>query len=262
MLPTTGTPTSDMPCTESSSSKTATGISPASGWRNISRTADAAAPRVPTMATRRPLPRAALPGEDARVETDQAHAAGREDQAEQHHSRVEQLIPGQPDERIHDHEDGGDGDGREDHLPCLFQPGVLPHAPVQPVHAVADEGHDHHDEDEDAEVPAVLGRCDVAPVEDLGHAVRRHHAGGVEDHEEQLGAHLAGPHRYLSRERHGPAVGLTGRHQGPGRAHRPSGPSSRCAQPCRGVDNQPRRVKLFPRSPEARRKCSGLSGSS
>ena len=57
MLPTTGTPTSDIPCTDVSSSKTATGISPASGWRSISRTADAAASRLPTMATRRPLPR-------------------------------------------------------------------------------------------------------------------------------------------------------------------------------------------------------------
>ena len=254
MLPTTGTPTSDMPCTESSSSKTATGISPASGWRSISRTADAAAsPRADDGHPEAAALRAALPGEDARVETDQAHAGGREDQAEQHHSRVEQLIPGQPDERIHDHEDGGDRDGREDHLACLFEPGVLPHAPVQPVHAVADEGHDHHDEDEDAEVPAVLGRRDVAPVEDLGRAVRRHHAGGVEDHEEQLGAHLAGPHRYLSRERHGPAVGLTGRDRGPGRAlDRPSGPSSRCAQPLPRSGRPASSCQVvpsFPRSP-------------
>ena len=57
MLPTTGTPTSDLPCTDVSSSNTATGMSPASGWRSISRTAAAAASRLPTMATRRPLPR-------------------------------------------------------------------------------------------------------------------------------------------------------------------------------------------------------------
>ena len=57
MLPTMGTPMSDIPCTDVSSSNTATGISPASGWRIISRTADAAASRLPTIATRKPLPR-------------------------------------------------------------------------------------------------------------------------------------------------------------------------------------------------------------
>ena len=110
------------------------------------------------------------------------------------HPGVQQLISGEPDERIDDQEDGGDRHGREDHLACFFEPGVLPHAAVQPVHPVADQGHDHHDEHEDAEVPAVLGRGDVAPVEDFGRAVRRHHAGGVEHHEEEPGAHLAGPH--------------------------------------------------------------------
>ena len=57
MLPMIGTPMSDIPCTEVSSSNTATGINPASGWRIISRTADAASSRLPTIATRNPLPR-------------------------------------------------------------------------------------------------------------------------------------------------------------------------------------------------------------
>ena len=69
---------------------------------------------------------------------------------------------------------------------------MAPHAAVQAVDLIADQRHDHHDEHEELEVPAVFGWGDIAPVEDFGGAVPGHHAGGVEHHEEELGAHPAG----------------------------------------------------------------------
>ena len=118
-------------------------------------------------------PRAALPGEDARLEADQAHAEGRQDQADHNHLGVHHLISGQLDGRVDDEEDGGHRPAREDHLTGFFEPGMTPHAAVQAVDLIADQGHDHHDEHEELEVPAVRGRGDIAPVEDFGRAVRR-----------------------------------------------------------------------------------------
>ena len=171
------------------------------------------------------------------------------------------MKSGEPHERIDDQEDSCDCCGREDHLASFFEPGVLPDPAVQAPHPVADEGHDHHDQDEDAEVPAVLGRGDVAPVEDLGRAVRRDHACGVEHHEEEPGAYPGGQHCYLTGDFHGPGSRVTACDRGLRRALTSVGVCHR-AMPkrCRGVDDRPRRIKLFPRSPEARPKCSAPLG--
>ena len=67
-----------------------------------------------------------------------------------------------------------------------------PHAAVQTVDLIADQGHDDHEEHEELEMPAVGSWGDIAPVEDLGRAVPGHDAGGVEHHEEELGAHPTG----------------------------------------------------------------------
>ena len=176
-----------------SSSNTATGISPASGWRIISRTADAAASRLPTTATRRPLPREPrcqakirdwkrikLMPRVARISPTPSHLG------------VNHLISSELDRRVDDEQDGGHSRARENDLTSFFESGMTPHAAVQAVDLIADHRHDDDDEHEEFEMPAVGRWSDIAPVEDFGRAVPGHDAGCVEHHEEDLGAYPAG----------------------------------------------------------------------
>src|SRR6185437_3610846 len=137
-------------------------------------------------------PRATLPGKDARLESDQAHTEGGQDQANDHHFKVQHLVAGDLDRYVNQEQHGGHRAAREDHLTCLFEPGVAPHAAVQSVDLVAGQRGGERDEHEEREVPAVLIGGDVAPVEDFGRAVTGDDTDRVEYHEKELCAHAAG----------------------------------------------------------------------
>ena len=101
------------------------------------------------------------------------------------------LKSSQLDGPVDDEQEGGDGPTGENYLAGFFEPGVAPHAAVQAVDLVADQGHDYHDEEEEGEVPAVRRWGDVAPEEHLRSAVAGQDADGVQHHEEDLCPHAA-----------------------------------------------------------------------
>ena len=144
--------------------------------------------------------RAALPGEDPRLEADQTHAQGRQDQADDEYLSVDHLKPRQLDRAVDDEQEGGDRPAGEDYLTGFFEPGVTPHTAVQAVDLVTEQGDEYHDEEEKREVPAVRRWCDVAPEEDLRSAVARQDTDGVQHHEEELRPHPAGENRNPMRE--------------------------------------------------------------
>ena len=117
------------------------------------------------------------------------------------------LKSSQLDGPVDDEQEGGDGPTGENYLAGFFEPGVAPHAAVQAVDLVADQGHDYHDEEEEGEVPAVRRWGDVAPEEHLRSAVAGQDADGVQHHEEDLCPHTAGGTGIRLRE----AVGKPGR---------------------------------------------------
>ena len=137
-------------------------------------------------------PRAALPREEPRLETQAPHRHGHERAADEHDPERDPLEVDHAPHRTHRREqDDGDG-GRQQHLPGLLDAGVAPDATVEAEHPVGAEV-DHESEDqEQEEVLPVLGGRPVPQVGDLGHAVAGRDGQDVEDHEQEPGPDVGG----------------------------------------------------------------------